>query len=94
ETGTFGVAAVLFGTVTIALIAMSISVPLALGTALLISEIVPPSWRSLLVTLVDLMAAVPSVVFGLWGVFFLQSGVIPVAEWISTYFSWIPIFAV
>lgn len=94
ETGSFGVAAVLFGTVTIALVAMSISVPLALGTALLISEIVPPSIRSFLITLVDLMAAVPSVVFGLWGVFFLQANIIPVSQWISTYFGWIPIFSV
>jgi phosphate transport system permease protein len=40
------------------------------------------------------MAAVPSVVYGLWGLFFFQANVIPVAEWISTYFSWIPIFRV
>lgn len=94
ETGTFGIAAVLFGTVTIAVIALVIALPLSLGTALLISEIVPGRMRSMLITLVDLMAAVPSVVFGLWGVFFLQSNVIPVAQWISTYFGWIPIFAV
>ncbi|WP_394554314.1 phosphate ABC transporter permease subunit PstC [Agromyces sp. MMS24-JH15] len=94
ETQEFGIAAVLFGTVSIALIAMSISVPLALGTALLISEVVPARLKSTLVSLVDLMAAVPSVVFGLWGVFFLQANVIPVAQWISTYFGWIPIFAV
>lgn len=94
ETGSFGIAAVLFGTVTIAIIAMCISVPLALGTALLISEIVPGRIKSFLITLVDLMAAVPSVVFGLWGVFFLQANVIPISQWISTYFGWIPIFAV
>ena len=94
ETQTFGIAAVLFGTITIATIAMCISVPLALGTALLISEIVPARAKRFLITLVDLMAAVPSVVFGLWGVFFLQSNVIPVAQWISTYFGWIPFFAV
>ncbi|GAA2074682.1 phosphate ABC transporter permease subunit PstC [Microbacterium hatanonis] len=94
ETQQFGIAAVLAGTFTIALIATFFSVPLALGTALLISEIVPPRAKSLLVTLVDLMAAVPSVVYGLWGVFFLQASVIPVAQWISTYFGWIPVFAV
>ena len=94
ETQTFGIAAVLFGTVTIALIAMAISFPLALGTALLISEILPDNAKRVLITIVDLMAAVPSVVFGLWGVFFLQAGVIPVAQWISTYFAWIPLFAV
>ncbi len=94
ETGEFGIAAVLFGTVTIALIALTIAVPLSLSTALLISEVVPGSVRPLLISLVDLMAAVPSVVFGLWGVFFLQSNVIPISQWISTYFCWIPLFAV
>jgi phosphate transport system permease protein len=94
ETNDFGIAAVLFGTVTIALIALTIALPLSLATALLISEIVPGRVKSTLISLVDLMAAVPSVVFGLWGVFFLQAGVIPVSEWISTYFWWIPIFAV
>ena len=94
ESESFGIAAVLFGTITIALIAMCVAVPLALGTALLISEVAQGRLRSTLVTLVDLMAAVPSVVFGLWGVFFLQANVIPVASWISTYFGWIPFFAV
>ncbi|MFG6403658.1 MULTISPECIES: phosphate ABC transporter permease subunit PstC [unclassified Microbacterium] len=94
ETRQFGIAAVLFGTFTIALIATCVSVPLALGTALLISEIVAPRARSVLVSLVDLMAAVPSVVYGLWGLFFLQAAVVPVAQWISTYFGWIPFFAV
>jgi len=94
ESKTFGIAAVLSGTITIALIAMFVAVPLALGTALLISEVAQGRLRSSLVTLVDLMAAVPSVVFGLWGVFFLQANVIPVASWISTYFGWIPFFRV
>lgn len=94
ETQTFGIAAVLFGTVMIALIAMAFSVPLALGTALLISEVARGRLRQWLITLVDLMAAVPSVVFGLWGVFFLQANIIPVSQWISTYFAWIPIFSV
>jgi phosphate transport system permease protein len=94
ETGKFGVAAIVFGTVTIALVAIAVSIPLALGTALLLSEVVRGRVQSFLVSLVDLMAAVPSIVFGLWGVFFLQDNVIPVARWISTYLGWIPIFAV
>ncbi|WP_243227249.1 phosphate ABC transporter permease subunit PstC [Microbacterium sp. CIAB417] len=94
ETGEFGIAAVLFGTVTIAVVALAFSFPLALGTALLISEILPGGVKRAMVTIVDLMAAVPSVVFGLWGVQFLQENVIPVAQWISTMFGFIPIFAV
>jgi len=94
ETQTFGVAAVLFGTVSIACVAIAISVPLSLGTALLLSEAVEGKPRSILISMVDLMAAVPSIVFGLWGVYFLQSEIIPVAKWLSSWFGWIPIFAV
>ena len=94
ETQTFGVAAVLFGTVTIALVALSISVPLSIGTALLISMVVSERVRRFLISLVDLMAAVPSVIFGLWGVFFLQENIIPVSRWISSVLGWIPIFSV
>jgi len=94
ETATFGVAAVLFGTVSIALIALAVSLPLSLGTALLLSEVVTGRVRGILVALVDLMAAVPSIVFGLWGVYFLQAAIIPVSQWISVWLGWIPIFAV
>jgi phosphate transport system permease protein len=94
ETHVFGIAAILFGTFTIAAIAMCVAVPLAIGTALLISEVVTGRLRAMLVSMVDLMAAVPSVVFGLWGLFFLQANVIPVAQWISTYFGWIPFLRV
>jgi phosphate transport system permease protein len=94
ETRVFGIGAILFGTFTIAIIAMAVAIPLALGTALLISEVVGGQLRGFLVSLVDLMAAVPSVVYGLWGLFFLQANVIPVSQWISTYFAWIPVFRV
>jgi phosphate transport system permease protein len=94
ETQTFGVAAVLFGTITIAIVAMCVSIPLSIGTALLLSEVVRGRLRATLVSLVDLMAAVPSIVFGLWGLFFLQAAIIPVARWISTYLGWIPVFSV
>lgn len=94
ETATFGVAAILFGTVSIALIALAVSLPLSLGTALLLSEVVSGRIRGALVSLVDLMAAVPSIVFGLWGVYFLQAAIIPVSHWLSVWLGWIPIFAV
>ncbi len=94
ETGTFGVASVLFGTVTIAVIALAVAFPLALSTALLLSEVATGPVRRLLVSLVDLMAAVPSIIFGLWGVYFLQSAIIPVSRWLSSTFGLIPILAV
>ncbi len=90
----FGISAVLIGTLIIALVAIVIAVPLSLGTALYISEYAPRKLQRTLISLVDLMAAIPSVVFGLWGFFSLQGNIIDVAKWISKTFGWIPIFAV
>ena len=92
--GNFGIAAILMGTVFIAVTAIVIVIPLSTAVALYISEYAPRRIKRTLVSLVDLMAAVPSVVFGLWGFFFLQSHMIGIARWISTYFGWIPIFSV
>jgi len=94
DANNFGIAAVLIGTLIIALVAICIAVPLSLGTALYISEYAPRGLQRTLIGLVDLMAAIPSVVFGLWGFFSLQGNIIDVAKWISRYFGWIPIFQV
>jgi phosphate transport system permease protein len=72
DCGRFGIAAVIVGTVLIAVVAIVTAVPLAVGTALYISEYAPRRIRRTLIAVVDLMAAVPSVVYGLWGAFFLQ----------------------
>lgn len=94
DSGEFGIASVLLGTVLIAAVAVGIALPVALGTALFIVEVAPARLRSSLVAMVDLMAAVPSVVYGLWGLFMLQGSAIGVSRWVSTWFGWIPIFAV
>ncbi len=90
----FGIATVLTGTLLIAAVAVTLAVPLATGVALYISEYVPRRFRQLLINLIDLMAAVPSVVYGLWGAYFLQEKIIPVAKWISTTFGWIPLLGI
>lgn len=90
----FGIAAVLLFTVLIALVALVVAVPLAVGTGLFISEIAPRRLKQTFVSMVDLMAAVPSIVYGLWGAYFFQGHVLGVSRWISTWFSWIPIFKV
>lgn len=89
-----GLAAVITGTVEVALVAMTIGFPLALLTALYITEYSPIRIRSTLVALVDLMAGVPSIVFGLWALFLLQPRAIYVSRWFSQYLSWIPFFRV
>ena len=94
DSGKFGVAAIIVGTILIAVVAICIAVPLAIAVALYISEYAPRRLQSTFVSLVDLMAAVPSIVYGLWGLFFLQSNVTGVARWISTYVGWIPFLSV
>jgi phosphate transport system permease protein len=90
----FGVAGILPDTIFIALVAVVIAIPISLGLSLFISEIAPQRIKRTLVSLVDLMAAVPSVVYGLWALLFLEGRVIGLSRWISTWFGWIPIFKV
>lgn len=94
NSGNFGIAAVLAGTIFIALTAIVIAVPLAIGTALYISEYAPQALKQALISIIDLMSAVPSVVYGLWGMFMLEGAILPVSQWIAATFGWIPIFAV
>jgi phosphate transport system permease protein len=92
--GHFGIAAVLLGTILIGTVAVFFALPIALGTALFISEYAPRRIERALITLVDLMAAVPSVVFGLWGMFFLQNHIYVVSKFLSTWFGWTGVLAV
>ncbi|WP_257423989.1 phosphate ABC transporter permease subunit PstC [Nocardioides carbamazepini] len=94
EADVLGIAAVLAGTLQIALVAMVIAFPLALLTALFISEYAPPSLRSTLVSLVDLMAAIPSIVYGLWGFFLVMPHAAAFATFLQRHLGWIPIFDV
>jgi phosphate transport system permease protein len=94
NSGVFGIAAVLCGTIFIALTAIFVAVPLAMGTALYISEYAPLRVKQGLITVVDLMAAIPSIVYGLWGVYLLQPNILPVSQWLATYFKWTGLFAV
>jgi phosphate transport system permease protein len=89
-----GISAVLVGTVCVATIALVIAFPLALTTALYISEYAPPRIRGTLVSLVDLMAAVPSIVYGLWGFFLLQPHALYVAHWLHQNLGFLPFFKV
>lgn len=90
----FGVLGILVGTILIGLVAIFFAVPLAVGTALYISEYAPERLKQTLISLVDLMAAVPSVVYGLWGFFLLQNQVVPFAQWISEHFGWLPFLGI
>lgn len=83
ETHVLGIAAVLPDGVIIAVIALCVAVPVALTAAVFISEYAPARLRSALISLTDLMAAVPSIAYGLWGFFFLQPRIIGVIRWMA-----------
>ncbi|MEL6438562.1 MAG: phosphate ABC transporter permease subunit PstC [Cyanobacteria bacterium J06621_8] len=71
-TGQYGVWPAIYGTLISSLIALAISVPIGLGVAIFLSEdYFPPAVQRIIVFLVELLAAVPSVVYGLWGIFVL-----------------------
>ncbi|SDJ47142.1 phosphate ABC transporter membrane protein 1, PhoT family [Frankineae bacterium MT45] len=89
-----GIGSVLFGTLQVALFALVMSFPLALLTALFISDWAPPRLRDRLIRLVDLMAAVPSIIYGLWGLALIQPHATHIALWLSKYFGWTGIFRV
>lgn len=93
EEPAFGVAALAFGTVLAALIALIMATPVAIGIALFIVYYAPRRLASLLGYLVDLLAAIPSVVYGLWGIGFLAPQLVSVFEGLSRYLGWIPLFA-
>jgi phosphate transport system permease protein len=94
DRGHFGIASIMLGTALVALVAVAVAMPIAMGTSLFITNIAPPRARGFLVAMVDLMAAVPSIVYGLWGAYFFQGMAIDVARWLNTWFGWMPWFSV
>jgi phosphate transport system permease protein len=88
----YGVGSMLFGTAMIALIALVLAVPISVGTALYINEYAPRKLRGLFVSVIDLLAAVPSLIFGLWGLVFLQPRLQGLAQWLNDHAGGVPIF--
>jgi phosphate transport system permease protein len=89
-----GIAAVVVGTIEVALLSLVAAVPLSLLTALFITDWAPAWLRPTLVRLVDMMAAVPGIVFGLWVLFVIQPHATEIAHWLSKTFGWFPLFHV
>jgi phosphate transport system permease protein len=92
--GRFGVLGLLENTIVISLIALLIGVPVALALALFINEYAPPRIRSPMTGLVDLLAAVPSIIFGLWGYWALEHGtpINKLSKFFTDHFSVFPFF--
>lgn len=90
----YGALPMIYGTIVSSLIALLLAVPLGVGTAVFLSEdFLPLSVRTPMVFLVELLAAIPSVVYGLWGIFVLAPLLTPVQEGLHNSLGWLPIFA-
>ncbi len=91
--GHFGALAFIYGTIVSSLIALVISVPLSLGIAIFLVEQAPPVISRPITFLVELLAAIPSVVYGLWGIFVLAPFLrVHVEPHLAHWFGWLPLF--
>ncbi|MGZ7103908.1 MAG: phosphate ABC transporter permease subunit PstC [Candidatus Angelobacter sp.] len=90
----FGALPFIYGTIVSSVVALVIAVPLSIGTALFLTELCPQRLRGTLSLLVELLAAIPSVIYGLWGIFvlapFLRTYVQP---FLGKYFGWTGLFS-
>lgn len=83
----------IFGTVLMSALALCFAFFVAIGIALFISHYAPKKIVPFLSSVVDLLAAIPSVIYGLWGGLVLVPAMYPFWDWISRFLSWIPLFA-
>ncbi|SFF69429.1 phosphate ABC transporter membrane protein 1, PhoT family [Actinacidiphila alni] len=88
----FGIAVLAYGTIVSSVIAMLIAVPIAVGIALFITHYAPRRVGGVLAYVIDLLAAVPSIIYGLWGAIFLVPHMKGLNLWLDTYFGWTVIF--
>ncbi|MCW5953795.1 MAG: phosphate ABC transporter permease subunit PstC [Propionibacteriaceae bacterium] len=82
-----------FGTIWASILALLFAVPLSIGIALFISHYAHRSLAAVLGYIIDLLAAVPSVVYGLWGSLVFAPAVVPIYAWLNANLGWIPLFA-
>jgi phosphate transport system permease protein len=88
----FGVAALAFGTVLSSVLALLMVVPVAVGAALALTELASRRVGTIGGYAIDVLAAVPSVVYGLWGVYFLVPRLVPMQRWLDHHLGFVPLF--
>jgi phosphate transport system permease protein len=91
---TYGALTAVYGTLVTSLLALLLAVPLGVGTALFITEdLIPIPMREAIGLMVELLAAIPSVVLGLWAIFVMEPAIRPVLQALHQFLGWIPIFS-
>jgi phosphate transport system permease protein len=90
----YGAFVAIYGTLVTSLLSLLIAVPLGIGTAIFITEdLIPSQLRNLIGLMVELLAAIPSVVLGLWAIFVMEPAIRPALNMMHTLFGWSPFFA-
>ncbi|MEH2364239.1 phosphate ABC transporter permease subunit PstC [Nostoc sp.] len=90
----YGVLPQIYGTLLSSFIGLLIAVPIGVGTAVVLSEdFLPAKVKLVLVFAVELLAAIPSVVYGVWGIFVLVPILTGLGKWLNSYFGWLPFFS-
>ncbi|WP_329337507.1 phosphate ABC transporter permease subunit PstC [Streptomyces sp. NBC_00663] len=89
----FGIAVLAFGTVVSSIVAMAIAVPIAVAIALFLTHYAPRKLSGPIAYVIDLLAAVPSIVYGLWGALVLVPNMNGLFGWLDDYFGWTGIFS-
>ncbi|MEH2180780.1 phosphate ABC transporter permease subunit PstC [Nostoc sp.] len=90
----YGVLPQIYGTLLSSFIGLLIAVPIGIGTAIVLSEdFLPAKVKLVLVFAVELLAAIPSVVYGVWGIFVLVPILTSLGKWLNGYFGWLPFFS-
>ncbi|MGA8290039.1 MAG: phosphate ABC transporter permease subunit PstC, partial [Acidobacteriaceae bacterium] len=90
--GHFGAWPFVYGTVVTSLLALAISIPIGIGSAIFLAELAPRKLSNGLTFLIELLAAVPSVIYGLIGIFLLIPFLFNVVPYFQKFFGWVPIF--
>lgn len=90
----YGAFTAIYGTIVTSILSLAIAVPLGVGTAIFITEnLIPLGVRKVLGTMVELLAAIPSVVLGLWAIFVMEPFLRPILQLIYSTLGWLPIFS-
>ena len=92
QSGHFGMMSLLVGSIAIALLAVAIAAPISIATALMINEYAPRQLKSVLTGVIDLLATVPSIVYGFWGLLLISNLQAAPAKWLVDHASFVPIF--
>jgi len=86
----YGALPLLVGTLITSFLALLMGVPVAVATAIYVTELCPRRLRTPVTAMIELLAAVPSVVYGLWGIFVMAPNLQPIEQWVAETFSFIP----